>query len=102
MYTTKLKQAASLAIAAVCMGLFVQASAQEGLISKVNKNQTILDKQGYHFTDLINLTYTPVENQGKSGTCWSYSTNSFLESEMIKREKRPFIFPKYLQPVMCI
>ncbi|GAB3368107.1 C1 family peptidase [Arachidicoccus ginsenosidivorans] len=89
MYTTKLKQAASLAIAAVCMGLFVQASAQEGLISKVNKNQTILDKQGYHFTDLINLTYTPVENQGKSGTCWSYSTNSFLESEMIKKGKAP-------------
>ena len=62
---------------------------QVDLVKKVNDNQTVLAQPGYHFTDLINLAYTPVENQGKSGTCWSYSTNSFLESEMIKKGKSP-------------
>lgn len=38
----------------------------------------------YIFTDLINLEATPVISQGNTGTCWSFSTSSFLESE-IKR-----------------
>lgn len=38
----------------------------------------------YLFTDLINLEATPVISQGNTGTCWSFSTSSFLESE-IKR-----------------
>ena len=74
---------------AACMGLAPAVNGQTDLIKKVNDKQSVLDKQGYQFTDLINLTYTPVENQGKSGTCWSYSTNSFLESEMIKKGKQP-------------
>src|SRR3970282_2604248 len=32
---------------------------------------------------------TSVKNQGSSGTCWSYSTNSYLESEMIRLGKQP-------------
>ena len=36
----------------------------------------------YQFTKLIDLTPTPVINQGKTGTCWSFSTVSFLESEV--------------------
>lgn len=74
---------------AASMGLVTSVTAQTDLINKVNENQSVLDNKGYQFTDLINLTYTPVENQGKSGTCWSYSTNSFLESEMIKKGKAP-------------
>ncbi|MFC4634298.1 C1 family peptidase [Dokdonia ponticola] len=38
----------------------------------------------YVFTDLIHLEATPVISQGNTGTCWSFSTSSFLESE-IKR-----------------
>ncbi len=38
----------------------------------------------YIFTDLISLDVNPVISQGKTGTCWSFSTSSFLESE-IKR-----------------
>jgi bleomycin hydrolase len=30
-----------------------------------------------------------VKNQGSSGTCWSYSGNSFLESEMLRKGKQP-------------
>lgn len=36
----------------------------------------------YIFTDLINLEATPVLSQGNTGTCWSFSTSSFLESEI--------------------
>lgn len=40
--------------------------------------------QEYQFTDIINLECSKVKSQGNTGTCWSYSTSSFLESE-IKR-----------------
>ena len=69
--------------------LSLPLKAQTSLINKVNDNQSVLAAQAYHFTDLLNLAYTPVEDQGRSGTCWSYSTNSFLESEMIKKGKPP-------------
>ena len=40
--------------------------------------------EGYRFTDTKVLPTTPVKNQHRSGTCWCYSTNSFLESEILK------------------
>lgn len=58
-------------------------SAQDDLIRKVSANQS--DTNGFHFTTVVSAEATPVENQASSGTCWSYSANSFLESEMIKR-----------------
>jgi len=36
------------------------------------------------FKDLIILDVNDVESQGKTGTCWSYATASFLESELIR------------------
>ena len=38
----------------------------------------------YIFTDIVNLETTPVISQGNTGTCWSFSTSSFLESEIIR------------------
>lgn len=43
---------------------------------------TFAQNSEYTFTKLIDLTSTPVENQGQTGTCWSFSTVSFLESEV--------------------
>jgi bleomycin hydrolase len=43
----------------------------------------------YHFTKVIDLEHTDIKNQASSGTCWSYSTNSFLESEMMRMGKQP-------------
>ncbi len=40
--------------------------------------------QEYQFTPVINVESTPVVNQGRTGTCWSFSTTSFLESEIIR------------------
>lgn len=44
----------------------------------------------YKFTDDIRLKDTPVKNQYRSGTCWSFSAISFLESELIRMGKGEF------------
>ncbi|MGH2642925.1 MAG: aminopeptidase C, partial [Chitinophagaceae bacterium] len=58
--------------------------SQVDLMNKVVNNQSDDSKAGFQFTTVVNAEATPIENQGNSGTCWSYSTNSFLESEMIR------------------
>ena len=45
---------------------------------------TATQPETYVFTDLIDLEATPVISQGRTGTCWSFSTSSFLESEVIR------------------
>jgi len=39
----------------------------------------------YVFKDEIKLPATPVKNQQATGTCWSFATTSFLESEIIRK-----------------
>lgn len=53
-------------------------------------------KSEFVFTELIRLESTTVKNQGASNTCWSYTGNSFLESEMIRMGRDPVaISPLY-------
>ncbi|HMI07238.1 MAG TPA: C1 family peptidase [Flavobacterium sp.] len=61
--------------------------AQDELIKKVINNASITSK--FDFKNVIDLENTSVKNQGSAGTCWSYSGNSFLESEMIRMGKKP-------------
>ncbi len=86
MYNFSLKPflAASLLIAGMQVG-----SAQDYLVNSLKNNQSANSKDSFQFTDVINIENTPVKNQGSSGTCWSYSANSFLESEMIRMGKQP-------------
>ncbi len=42
------------------------------------------EKPAYKFKILKQLPATPVKHQGSTGTCWIFSANSFLESELIK------------------
>ena len=39
---------------------------------------------GYEFKESILLPATPVKNQAVTGTCWSYTTTSFFESELLR------------------
>jgi len=64
-------------------------NAQDDLVKKLDANKSDSAKKKFTFTPVINLECTDVKNQGSSGTCWSYSTNSFLESEMIRMGKKP-------------
>ncbi len=42
------------------------------------------EDEGFKFTDVKVVKCTPVKDQNKSGTCWSFSTTSFLESEVMR------------------
>lgn len=41
----------------------------------------------YQFNTVHSVECTPVKSQGKTGTCWSFATASFLESEVIRKGK---------------
>lgn len=71
------------------LGSLQVATAQDNLVNALKDNKSEKSKESFQFTDVINIEKTNVKNQGSSGTCWSYSTNSFLESEMIKAGKKP-------------
>jgi len=45
---------------------------------------SLYGQEPYKFTEVIDLEATPVISQGRTGTCWSFSTSSFLESEIIR------------------
>ncbi|MGM0498017.1 MAG: aminopeptidase, partial [Bacteroidota bacterium] len=45
------------------------------------------DDNGYEFTTVKRLDATSVKNQYRSGTCWSFSGLSLLESEMLRKGK---------------
>lgn len=48
---------------------------------------TEVKEEGYIFTDVITIPHTSVKDQNRSGTCWSYSAVSFIESESMKLGK---------------
>lgn len=63
--------------------------AQDNLVNSLNANKSEKSKEKFTFTPVINIETTSIKNQGSSGTCWSYSGNSFLETEMIRKGKTP-------------
>ena len=67
----------------------INTFAQDNLVNSLAINASEKSAASFKFTDLINIENTSVKSQGSSGTCWSYSANSFLESEMIRMGKKP-------------
>ncbi len=66
------------------LGLFLIFALTASAEKKKTKEK---EKDGYHFTDLKRLPTTSVKSQDRAGTCWSWSTISFLESEMMRLGK---------------
>lgn len=62
------------------LGFSAIASAQFGYTEPA-KNA---EGSEYQFTKLALLDATPVQEQGHTGTCWSFSALSFFESELIR------------------
>ena len=62
-------------MALICAGI----SAQEGEKKEAPK--------GYVFTTVDSLAITPVKDQAQSGTCWSFSSIGFFESELLRLGK---------------
>ncbi len=63
----------SILLAAALLGAVLTAATQEA-----NK------PEGYKFTDTKTVKTVPVTNQYKSGTCWCFSTVSFIEEEILR------------------
>jgi bleomycin hydrolase len=45
---------------------------------------TTLFSQKYQFTTVKDIESSSVKSQGQTGTCWSFSTSSFIESEIFR------------------
>ena len=78
------------AIVVLTVGVLAAAQAQPRPAAPV-------DPKDYQFTTVKELPITPVKNQYRSGTCWCFSTLSFLESEIIKAKnlKDPAEYPDF-------
>ncbi len=57
-------------------------------VSTINA-QKMVTKDGYQFEKVYDCACTEVKSQGQTGTCWSFSTVSYLESEMMRSGKAP-------------
>ncbi|MEX6688622.1 C1 family peptidase [Danxiaibacter flavus] len=77
-----------LLLVAAFMSAGAFAMAQDNLVNSLSSNTSVDAKAKFTFTPIINVERTSIKNQGSSGTCWSYSGNSFLESEMIRTGKQ--------------
>lgn len=80
-----MKKILSLALLALCLNTFAQRAP-----SPVNAKD-------YQFTTVKELPITSIKNQYRSGTCWCFSTISFLESEIIKAKnlKDASLYPDF-------
>jgi aminopeptidase C len=52
----------------LCMSCLMMAQAGDGIV----------------FTTVLENPITPVKNQNRSGTCWSYATIGFIEAELLR------------------
>jgi len=66
---------------ALLLPAFASAQVQE-LPVRTNKKES-----NYKFTVVKEVGTTSVKDQFHSGTCWSYSTHSFIESELMRMGK---------------
>ncbi|MBS2098242.1 C1 family peptidase [Carboxylicivirga linearis] len=53
-----------------------------GLVLIANVNAQ--NESKFEFTDVYNIKTTPVKSQDRTGTCWAFSTTSFVETEVIR------------------
>lgn len=71
-----------IAVTLSLIGLFSQGIGQEIRRNKADGN--------YLFTITNEIASTPVKNQSRTGTCWSFSTVSFMEAELLRMGKGNF------------
>ena len=62
---------------------------------------SVLAQSGYTFTDVKRLPATPVKDQYRSGTCWSFSGISFFESEILRMGKGEFDLSEMFAVRVC-
>lgn len=66
----------------LCVMLTLNGFAQENKEAKEEEK-----KEGFEFTVVKENPITSIKNQNQSGTCWCFSTLSFIESELLRMGK---------------
>lgn len=54
-------------------------------VSRGDDGIVVPDSTGFKFTDVVTVKTTPVKDQNKSGTCWSFAGSSFMEDEILRK-----------------
>lgn len=65
--------------------MIAAAAAVIGASAAGDDKVVVPDSTGFKFTDIKLVKTTPVTDQNKSGTCWCFSTNTFLENEILRK-----------------
>lgn len=60
------------------------------LFSLISFHASSQNDNGYEFTTVKEIKITPVKNQSRSGTCWSFSGVGLLEAELLRLGKGEF------------
>ena len=85
--------------AAICCTVLFFSCVSNGQNKENNNAKADETQVAYIFSNHKVLPVTSVKNQSKTGTCWSFSTISFLESELLREGKGEYdlseIFPAY-------
>lgn len=70
--------------------LAVGATAQDAAKTEAKEDNKLTNMKGSNieFTTIADLDDTPVANQNRTGTCWSFSTLSFFESEVLRMSEK--------------
>jgi bleomycin hydrolase len=61
------------------------AAAAVAIVSFADDKVEVPDSTGFKFTDVKVVKTTPVKDQNKSGTCWSFAGTSFIEDEVLRK-----------------
>ena len=65
---------------ALVLGAFISIAATAQKADITNK-----EGSSYKFEKVVHLDATPVQSQGWTGTCWSFSALSFFETELKRK-----------------
>lgn len=67
--------------------LFICIALSITIIQSFAQVDSTLETLGYQFENIIDIPHTVTKDQQNAGTCWSYATTSFIESELLRMGK---------------
>ena len=74
------------------MKKFIIAMCAVAAVFSANAQEQPAQEEGFQFTVVKENPITSIKNQNRAGTCWCYSTLSFLEAELLRMGKGEYDF----------